>query len=501
MNSKLGGSEIASNTRTMTPLQRRSLPRVALMCSSKSKIVAHRTATDSVVKGRNARSRHLSMVLQQASEIKANRKEALIKERSLAEEKEQTRRKERKLQQLKNSEEMKKKAANEAKIRQRELHIALKEGEMKSKEFREGQERLQYDACEKRRKNNEFRMKQRMMAAEERSHRMEAARKADAALFEERQCASEALSAAKDEQRTLKRLSQQTRKAGIDKAREYDKENRHRMHEEKNADISLQAGCHQDVEVFKRSEIQRNRQSLVRRGEVVKHHTRMKYQEKHAQWQATIKEIEERNVGYQDVQEHIAMEREKDRQSLYARAEVAKVHRCIDEENTSRCLEERNDNIEIRNIERKDVEAHIFSEASKKRQSLRNRAETAKDHRVIDEKKKMQELKETKENIEFRHIGRMDEEAHINGKTQQHHKKKSLLGCAEIHAVKEQDKTHVIEEMAEVEEQLELGCFSPDQIQALGRRELQTLAKAHGVKANLKTALIIKQLIDKMKLL
>ncbi len=499
-NSKGGGSEITSKTTTriMTPLQRRTLPRVALISSSKSKIVTHRIAADSVLKGRNARSHHLNMVRQQASEINASRKEAIIKERLLAEEKEQERRKEIKKQQLKNSEEVKRRAANNAKIRQRELDVALKEGEIKSKEFREGQERLQNDACERRRKSNELGMKQSIMAAEEKVRRKEAARNADAAIFEERQCASEALSAAQNEQKIRNRLSQQARKAGIDKARECDKENRHRKRKEKDAEIALQTGCHQDVQLFQQTEVQRQRQSLVRRGDLVKQHVRMKYEEKHAQWQVNVKELEERNLECRDVQKHIATEKEKSRQSLCARAEVSKVHRCIDEQNTLRCLQERIKNIEIRNLERNDIEAYKTCEALKKRQSLQSHAESVKNHRVI-EKKKMQELKEMKENIEFRHIGRKDAEACINGEKQEHRKiQQPLVDYAEAYGMKGKDKSHALQEMADVEERHEVGPLSREQLQALGRRELQALAKTYCVKANLKTALIIDQLIDIM---
>ncbi len=502
MNSKGGDSGILSKTTTriVTPLQRRPLPRVTLTCSSKSKIVTHRTATDSVIKGRNARSRHLNMVRQQASEIKANCKEVLIKQRSLAEEKEQARRKEIKIQQLKNSEELKRRAANKAKIRQRELDMTQKEGEMKSKEFREGQERLQNDACERRRKSNELSMKQRMIAAEEKVRCKEAARRADAAIFEERQCASEALSAVQDEQKIHQRLSQHARKVGIDKAREYDKENRHHKREEKYAEIALQAGCHQDIQAFRQAKVQQNRQSLVRQGELVKQHNMMKYQEKCTQWQATIKEIEERNLERQDVQKHIVTEREKNRQLLCAHAEIAKVHRCIDKENTSKYLQERVENIEIQNLERNDIHTYKASEASQKRQSLQSRAESANSHRVIDEKKQMQELKETKENIEFRHIGRKDAEAYINGEKIQHRKRQQpLIGRAEVHTMKKQEKSHALQETAEAKEQREVGPLSREQLQALGRRELQALAKAHSVKANIKTALIIDQLIDKTK--
>ncbi len=502
MNSKGGDPDITpkSTTRIITHLQRRSLPRVALVCSSKSKIATHRTATDSVLKGRNARSRHLNMVRQQASEIKAIRKEVLIKQRSLAEEKEQARRKEIKAQQLRNSEEMKRRAANKAKIRQIELDMAQKEGEIKSKEFREGQERLLNHTYEQRRKSNELRMKQRMMAAEEKVCCKEAAQRADAAIFEERQCASEALSAAQDEQKIHKRLSQHAQKVGIDKAREYDKENRRHKCEEKDAEIALQAGCHQDVEAFRQAEVQQSRQSLVIRGELVKQRTMMKYQEKHTQWQATIKELEERSLERQDVQKHNAKEREKNRQSLRVRAEIAKVHRSIDKENALKSIQERIQNIEIQNLERKDMHTYNASEASKKRQSSQSRAESAKSHRSIDEKKKMQELKESKENIEFRHIGRKDAEDYINDEKQQHRKRQQpLIGRSEANTMNKYEKSHALQEMAEIKERREVEPLSREQLEALGRRELQALAKAHCVKANVKTALIIDQLIHKMQ--
>ncbi len=500
-NPKGGGSEIASKTTTkvMAPLQRLPLPRVALISSSKSNVVTHRIAADSVRKGRNVRSHHLNMVRQKASETKASRTEAIIKERLLAEEKEQERRKEIKMRHLKNSEEIKRRAANKAKIRQRELDVALKEGEMKSKEFREGQERIQNAACERRRKSNELRMKQSMMAAEEKVRRKEAARKADAAIFEERQCVSEALSLAQRELKMRNRLSLQARKAGIDKARECDKENRHRKREEKDAEIALQAGCREGVQVFQQANKQQQRQSLVRRGNLVKQHAKMKCEEKHAQRQVNVKELKERNLEHRDVQKYIATEKEKSRQSLRARAEVSKDHRCIEEEDTLRCLQERIENIEIRNLERNDIETYKKREALKARQSLQSRAESVKNHRVIDEKKKMQELKELKENIEFRHIGRKDAETCINGENKEHRKRQqTLVDYAEVHGMKEKDKSHTLQEMTDVEERHKVGHLSREQLQALGRRELQALAKTYCVKANLKTSLIIDQIMNKM---
>ncbi len=501
MNSKGGGSEIAPKTTTkvMAPLQRLPLPRVALISSSKSNVVTHRIAADSVRKGRNARSHHLNMVRQKVSETKASHTEAIIKERLLAEEKERERRKEIKMRHLKNSEEIKRRAANKAKIRQRELDVSLKEGEMKLKEFREGQERIQNAACERRRKSNELRMKQSMMAAEEKVRRKEAARKADAAIFEERQCVSEALSLAQRELKMRNRLSLQARKAGIDKARECDKENRHRKHEEKDAEIALQAGCREGVQVFQQANKQQQRQSLVRRGNLVKQHAKMKCEEKHAQRQVNVKELKERNLEHRDVQKYIATEKEKSRQSLRARAEVSKDYRCIDEEDTLRCLQERIENIEIRNLERNDIETYKKREALKARQSLQSRAESVKNHRVIDEKEKMQELKELKENIEFRHIGRKDAEPCINGETKEHRKRQqTLVDYAEVHGMKEKDKSHTLQEMTDVEERHKVGHLSREQLQALGRRELQALAKTYCVKANLKTSLIIDQIMNKM---